>query len=69
MHVFVSLYIMIYLTDSIHFISNRSVVMFVCKLNVSGFCCHTLPVIFSCTKQLIMLLDAAKPDTTFNEVS
>jgi len=31
----------------------------ICKFNVSGFRCHPLPVIFSCTKKLIMLLDIA----------
>lgn len=61
-HVFVFLYTVIYWIDLIHFISNRSAIMFM-------FVFQTLPVIFSCTKQLVMLLDTAKPAPTFNEVS
>lgn len=31
----------------------------ICKFNVPDFRCHLLPVIFSCTKQQVMLLDIA----------
>ncbi len=43
----------------IHLIFPVSVGFPICKFNGSGFWCHSLPAIFSCTKRLVLLLDIA----------